>query len=407
MKKQLIALAVGAAFCGLAQADGGVTLSGSLDVGVMSASKARNPQPGNPTNTGSVVAIQDGAITPSTYTISGFDTISPELKATFNLTGGFNVGTGHNNSPGLPVNQGQLFGEQAYAGLEGGWGSAKVGLQLDPAFIAAISTEPRGMPLSFSSADFWILFTAFNGPTGTGLPSQPTGQALQGGIFDANSVSYSWAGNGLSIGALYGFGGVAGSMQASSQYSIGASYTNSGITGSAGYVVDKANIGQGTAVYYTGDASKIWFAGLGYAFGAFAVRAQYQDFQAAFCATGTCGTAGANVKDWGIGVDWKSGANTLNLAFYDAKDDGAENLVGGVFIPNGGKTTEVALLDSYALSKRTSVFGQIASVKVDSQTASSGPGSSGALGGIYTPVGLTAVTGATTTFLEVGMILNF
>jgi len=421
MKKQLVALAVGAAFCGLAQADGGsVTISGILDIGPMYANKAPNPLPGNPTNTGHVFALQDGALEPSIYSLAGSDQISNDLKAGFTLTGGFNVGTGHNNSPGLPVNQGQLFGEEAKATLTGSWGQFGVGLQLDPAFVAAIGTEPRGMTLSFSNADYWIIATAFNGPTGIGgaLAGQPTGQALQGGIFDANSLSYSISANGFTVGLLYGIGGVAGATSASSQYSIGASYAAEGaakgLLVSAGYVASKANTGvQGTGTYYDGDSSKIWFVGAGYAWGAFAVRAQYNQFQSQFCSTGVgfCGTAGSNIKSAGIGGDWTSGANKVNLSFYDAKDDGEGLGSGGVVtVPGGAKTIAYALLDQYSLSKRTILFGQIAGVKVDSQTlgaGGSGPGLSGAIGGIYTPVGLTAVSGETTVFFQLGMELHF
>ncbi|HYB51039.1 MAG TPA: hypothetical protein VED47_08050, partial [Burkholderiaceae bacterium] len=252
------------------------------------------------------------------------------------------------------------------------------------------------------------------------------GQALQGGIFDANSLSYSISTSGFTVGLLYGLGGVAGATSASSQYSVGASYAAEGaakgLLVSAGYVVSKANTGvQGTGTYYDGDSSKIWFIGAGYAWGPFAVRAQYSQFQSAFCSTTTvvagalsgafCGTAGSNIKSAGIGGDWTSGANKVNLSFYDAKDDGqGSGAAGVVLVPNGAKTIAYALLDEYSLSKRTILFGQIAGVKVDSQTfgpGGSGPGLSGAIGGVYTPVGLTAVSGETTVFLQLGMQLHF
>jgi len=388
MKKQLIAVAVCGAFCGLAQAEGGVTVYGILDASIMTASKAPAPTATNPANTGSVIAFQDAAILPSIFGFSGKEDLGGGLKAGFTLEEGINVGTGQVNSSNGVLTNSPMFGREAKLTLGGDWGTFGAGLQVDPALVAAIATEPRGMTDSFSMLEHWIVATIGAGPT-----------ILSGGIFDADSISYTYSGNGLTLGLLYGFGGVAGSTEAHSQESIGASYTNSGFTVSAGWAEGHA-ASTTTTPTYTGVSDEITFIGLGYATGPFAVRVQYGTFKNNYDLTGTDHN---DVKDIGIGADWKAGANTLNLAFYDAKDSGA----GSVAVPNGGKTTEIALLDTYSLSKRTSVFGQIASVKVDQQTASSGPGESGALGGVYTPVGVLAVSGATTTFINIGIQHTF
>jgi predicted porin len=385
MKKQLLAVAVCGAFCGLAQADGpSVTVSGIIDVGVMEQSKAPNPTAANPANTGSVLGFVDGQILPSIYALRGSEDLGGGLKAGFTLEGGFHSGNGGFNS-----SNGGLFGREAKMTLGGDWGTFGAGLQVDPALVAAIATEPRGMTDSLSNLGLWIITTVGN----TNVP-------LQGGIFDANSISYTYSGNGLWVGVLYGFGGVAGSTAANSQTSLGASYTNSGITVSAGWVQDKANVGQGTATYYTGNNSVIDFVGVGYAMGPFAGRLQYNEFKFNYCAAAPCGTAGDDVKSIGLGLDWKAGANTLNLAYYRAKDDGA-NL--------GGKTTEIALLDTYALSKRTSVYGQIGSLKADAivgGASPSGPGASIFLNGVvYTPAA--ANPGNTSTLFGVGMQHSF
>jgi len=383
MKKQLIALAVCGAFCGLAQADGaGVTVYGIIDVGVVSQSKAPIAATStSPATTGSVLSFQDAQMNPSIYGLKGSEDLGGGLKVGFDLEGGFHSGNGGPNS-----SNGNLFGRQANMTLGGDWGTFTAGLQLDPALVAAIATEPRGMTDSLSSLGLWIIATVGNTPVD-----------LQGGIFDANSISYTYAGNGLFVGVLYGFGGVAGSTAANSQTSIGASYTNSGFTVSAGWVQDKANVGQNTPTYYTGDSSEIDFIGVGYAAGPFGARAQWEEYKFNYCLAAPCGTAGDDVKDWGIGLDWKAGANTVNLAYYRATDDGA-NL--------GGNTTEIALMDLYSLSKRTSVYAQIASLKATSITATSGPGASIYLNGVvYTPAA--ASPGNTSTIIGVGMQHEF
>jgi len=395
MKKQLIAVAVCTALCGIAQAEGGVTVYGIIDAGVMEQSKAPIPAAGsNPATTGSVLGFVDGQILPSIYGLKGSEDLGGGLKAGFTLEGGFHSGNGGFNST-----NGGIFGREAKMTLGGDWGTFGAGLQLDPALIASIATEPRGLTDSLSNLGLWIIATVGNGVK---PGAAETGIDLQGGIFDANSISYTYSANGLWVGLLYGFGGVAGSTAANSQTSLGASYTNSGFTVSAGWVQDKANAGQNTPAYYTGDNSQIDFIGAGYAMGPFAGRLQYAEFKFGYVpgSAATPGTASDDVKSIGLGFDWKAGANTLNLAYYRAKDDGM-NL--------GGKTTEIALLDTYALSKRTSVYGQIGSLKADAivgGTSPSGPGASVFLNGVvYTPAA--ANPGNTSTIIGVGMQHEF
>jgi len=394
MKKSLVALAVLGAFSGVALAEGGgVTVYGIIDVGIVSQNNAPTGTASctgtgitlvcTP-NTGHVTAFQDAQILPSIYGLKGSEDLGGGLKAGFDLEGGFKSANGNYNS-----SNGGLFGRQAVLTLGGDWGTVGGGLQLDPAFVAAIATEPRGMTDSLSSLAFWILSTLGNNTV------------LTGGIFDTNSVSYTYAGSGLYLGLLYSFGGVAGSTTANSEYSIGGSYTNSGFTVSAGYVEDKANV---PAQNYTGASSKDDFVGVGYAFGPYAVRVQYAEFKFNYSPGPVdSGTAASDVKDIGVGFDWKSGANTVNFSYYRFKDDGSSPPAG---VDVGGKTTELALLDTYNLSKRTAVYGQVARLKADSLTASSGPGASTfANGGIYLPANV--VPGDSSTIIGIGMQHEF
>jgi len=401
MKKQLIALAVGGAFCGLAQADG-VTVYGTVDVGIMTASKACTNAACTTTSpngvavstnrgtstTGSVTSFSDSQVAPSIYGLKGGEDLGGGLKVGFDLEGGFNTANGQHNNQGTNT---QIFGRQANLTLGGSWGTVTGGMQFDPAFVAAIATEPRGMADALSSLDLWAV--ALLG-TQSPLP-------LSGGIFDQNSISYTYEGNGLYVGLLYGFGGIAGCTSCASEESVGATWTGSGFTVAAGWT--KGNSPQvSVAGSYSGTGTEIYHVGAGYATGPFAVRVQWLDLKSIYGnAAPGFSSPGSDMKDISVGFDWKAGANTLNLAYYNVKDDG------GLTAATSGKTTEIALMDSYALSKRTSVYGQIASVKVDSFTGTSGPGLSGAIGGVYTPVGVTAVAGATTTYFGLGMQHTF
>jgi len=401
MKKQLIALAVCGAFCGLAQAEGGsVTVYGIVDAGLMTQSKTTGAASGTGSSTtyanaGSATGFVDAQMLPSIYGFKGTEDLGGGLKAGFVLEGGFDTGNGLHNSPG--IYQTQVFGREAKLTLGADWGTVGLGLQVDPAFIANLGTEARGDTDSLSSLEHWIIATAQNGG---GLGG--TSGSLQGGIFDANSISYTYAGNGLYVGLLYGFGGVAGSFSANSQISLGASYSISGFTVGAGYVEDKANVAAtATTPAYTGKNSEIWHIGAGYEFGPFAARLQYSEFKFDYS---TAGVIGDDIKNIGLGVDWKAGANKLNVAFYRAKDDGSAVLGELSGFPTGGKTTEWAIADFYSLSKRTTLYAQLAGVKADQNA-----GDSAALGGIYTVPsgGLFALAGATTTYFGLGVQHEF
>jgi predicted porin len=412
MKKQLIALSVCGAFCGLAHADGSsVTVYGIIDAGIMTQSHAGNVivpgasgapptiQPGD-----RATGFVDGQMAPSIYGIKGSEDLGGGLKASFDLEGGFNSGNGVHNSQD---NNNQIFGRQAWVALGADWGTVTAGLQVDPAFIAAIATDPRAMTDSLSSLGFWINATLNNGGGAS------NGQGLQGGIFDNNAVSYTYEGNGLYVGALYGIGGVAGASSNNAQYSIGASYTVQGFVVAAGYVEDKAASPNLPAVY-TGPNSKIAHGGLGYSVGPWAVRAQYADFKygytdALFATIGN--TPRDDVKVYGIGGDWKSGANTVNLSFYDAKDNGGGvNALGFQTVgtisgyPTGESSKEIALMDTYSLSKRTSVYAQVADVKVD-QRAGDSAGFSSAY--MTAAGGLMNSANTTTTFFGFGIQHSF
>lgn len=377
LKKTLCSLAVLGAFAaGSAQAQTSVTLYGIIDAGFMS----QNNSGGTP-SAGRATAFVDGQILPSIYGFKGTEDLGGGLKAGFNLEGGFNAGNGTHNSPG--VYQTQMFGREAKVTLEGDWGTIGAGMQVDPGIVAAIATEPRGMTDSFSMLEFWIMSTLENNIAGGG--------SLQGGIFDQNALTYTYAKNGLYVGLEYGFGGVAGNTSANSTESIGVSYNYAGFVVSGSYAKD-----QNSNPLVGGTSSQIQVFGAGYDFGNVAVRGQYGEYKSAYINGSS--TTGTDIKSWGVGVDWKTSVqNKVNLSYYDAKDD-------GVAPTAGGKTTEIALLDIYALSKHTQLYAQYANVKADLNA-----GVSAALGGIYvTPAGgLTATAGQTTNFFGVGIQHEF
>jgi predicted porin len=371
LKKTLCSALVLGAFASVAHAQSSVTVYGIIDASVISQSSSGNP------NAGRTTAFVDGPLLPSIYGFKGTEDLGGGLTAGFNLEGGFNSGNGTHMSPG--VYQTQLFGREAKVTLGGDWGTFGAGLQVDPGIIAAISTEPRGMPDALSMAEYWILATVGNNTAGGG--------ALQGGIFDQNAVTYSYAKNGLYLGLEYGFGGVAGSTSNNSTESIGVSYSRAGFIGSASYSKDTGLTGN--------DSSLIDAFGLGYDWGMVAVRGQFSEFKFNYAANGV---PASDVKAWGIGADWKTSiANRINFAYYDAKDNGSSPFA-------GGSTTELCITDILAFSKHTQVFAQIAQVKADANA-----GASSVIGGLgvgaYSPAG--ATVGVSTNYIGFGVMHSF
>ena len=350
-----------------------VTMYGIIDAGVMSQSKT------GPTGAGgSVLSFVDGSNRPSIYGFRGTEDLGGGMSAGFKLEGGFNSGNGMHNSPG--VYQNQIFGREAKVTLTSSWGTVGMGLQLDPAAVAAIATEPRGATYSFSHTDYLIMTTLGNNTAGGG--------ALSGGIFDQNSVMYSYSQNGLYIGLEHGFGEVAGNNKANTSNALGAYYRTGPWMVSVSYVIN-----QNINPVVGGKSSQVGIAGMSYVFGDCVMRAQYGEFKSAIGEEFVTGVASASdIHSLGLGLDWNTNkSNTVNFAYYNAKDEGAGF---------GGKTKEYSLMDTYSFSKRTKIYAQAVEVKADANA-----GLSAAIGGAsyVASGGLTASAGTSTLYLGVGI----
>ena len=383
MKKSLLALSICTMLSATAYADTTVTLWGSLDAGIMSSN---SPHGGAAGASGSTTSMVEGAISPSEWGIKASEDLGGGLSATASLTGGLNIGNGTIDNPG----GGGLFGREANVSIgSADWGRIKAGLQYDPAVLASIATEPRGFTDGGSNASYWIMATLGNGATAATFP---------GGIFDQNSLSYTYSGNGLYLGVLYAFGGAEGNSSPNSGQSVGITYTNSGVTVSGSYATYKCTGGNpfngGCVAGQT--SSTIDGVGLAWTGGDFAVRGQYMEFKYAYDATGT---AAHDVKSAGIGGDWTQGANTVNLSFYNAKDNGAMY---------GGTTTEVALTDYYKFSKSTKLWAAIINANAGTNAGDSAQ-ISGILGAgvAYSNSFADGTAGGKSTIFGVGLIKSF
>lgn len=114
MKKTLVALAIAGAFAGVAHAQSSVTLYGIISEGLVVDDYDRG---GVSTRTGIDSGVRNG----SRLGFRGLEDLGGGLQARFQIENGFNVDSGTLGQGG------RIFGRQAYAGLQGGFGLVALG----------------------------------------------------------------------------------------------------------------------------------------------------------------------------------------------------------------------------------------------------------------------------------------
>jgi len=225
---------------------------------------------------------------------------------------------------------GGLFGREAYVGLKGRFGTVKLGLQLDPAFISMVETDPQDAKESFSGLQTWI--------NGSAVQNNPNTTTVN--IFDANAVSYNYAAAGFSGTVLYSIGSIAGSNSANSLVSGSLSYTVGPLFLAAGAFKNHGAVaGQ--------DGPSEWNVGGTYKLGDAKLKANYVDMKSNV-------TGGHDFQTYAIGGDYSFSLLTLNAGYYDNKDK-----------TGNGKMTMFTLGGEYPLSKRTMIYLQLVAAKED------------------------------------------
>ncbi|NMM02597.1 porin [Paraburkholderia sp. RP-4-7] len=204
MKKQVIALAVSAAFAAPVFAQNTVTLYGLIDEGFDYTNSVGGK---------SLSELQSGYAQGSRWGLKGTEDLGGGLKAVFQLENGFNVNNGKLGQGGL------MFGRQAYVGLSNDtYGTVTVGRQYD------------------SLVDYLAQTTA-NGNWAGYLFSHPYDNDNTDNSFRVNNTvkyaSPSFA--GFQAGGTYSFSNDT-NFANNRQYSIGGQYANGGLLVAAAYL---------------------------------------------------------------------------------------------------------------------------------------------------------------------------
>ncbi|MFK4446572.1 putative porin [Caballeronia udeis] len=200
-------------------AQSNVTLYGIVDAGLGYTSGQRVAQStgaaGKPvvyTNASSY-AFASGTWSGDRWGLKGNEDLGGGLAAIFQLENGFNIGTGQ-------LGQGSReFGRQAWMGLSSTkYGKVTLGRQYDPI------------------VDFVGSLSAGNFLTGMGAHPGDLDN-IDNQSRENNSIKYtSPSFSGLQFGALYGFGGQAGSIKNQSTWSLGGQYANGPFSIGAAYM---------------------------------------------------------------------------------------------------------------------------------------------------------------------------
>lgn len=316
MKKTWIALAVAGAFVGAVQAQSSVTLYGIVDVNVQMV----DPKPGG---TKSTVGVNSGHQSGSRWGMRGSEDLGGGLSAIFTLEGGYSPDTGTLGQGG------RLFGRQAWAGLQGGFGQVVLG---------------RVSTLSSGTGSFDMF--GFTDPFLTGFGGANLIFSSANALRTDNSIL--WRSNkmgGFQVGAMHSF-------------NIGASEVpdrknNTYMTGLA------ASFGAGPfmgAVTYdvinnpaanASDQKHLQVGGT-FDFGVAKLHAGYAQEKDIFTANSVGITNGSDADAWMAGVSAKLGAGTLMFSWQNYDND----QLGGV----ERDLRRAGIAYSHPLSRRTNMY---------------------------------------------------
>ena len=307
MKKSLIALAVLAA-SGAAMAQSSVTLYGVLDTG-LTYSKGEESVYGM-THVGGNVNSRLG--------FRGVEDLGNGLKATFNLEAGMGVDDGTDYF----TDNGMAFRRTSTVGLEGGFGSVRLGRMLTSSYLAVSRYDAFGD-------------TGIGASLAWNIPQ--TGYAPR----TENAISYTSPNfSGFKIGAEYGFGEQQKARD-SRYFGMGATYDNGPLSLGLGY--DRLNSNTMDGLLAASDLKTVHLGGA-YNFGVAKLLAFYKQSKV---------SNAPKFKTFGLGVSAPVGAAGEVRASYNNYKISDDN----------GKANQLSLGYVHNLSKRTALYGTYAYIK--------------------------------------------
>ena len=345
MKKSLVALAIFGAFAGVAQAQSAVVIYGSFDGGVRQIDNV-DALGNNKTSVSST-----GTYNSNRLGFKGTEDLGNGMNAHFNLESGFNTGTGTSDSIGASNSTARLFNRTASVGLGGAFGSLDFGRQYSISFRTIGAYDP------FNYKYTGIIPLAGAAAGGTSLVGAGTTASNFGGTRFDNDIQYTGTFGAITARAEYAPGEVAGSAKSRSAAAVGLSFAQGPFSAGAAYTEKKVSPAF-TATGANFD-DKSWTIGGAYKVAAFRVSAGYNNEKI----KGAFNTGVAAVGNASQRISWLGGsylvapAIEVTAAWYHTRLDTPAATT--AFLSTKG-TKDLAIVGvTYALSKRTSVYGDI------------------------------------------------
>lgn len=342
MKKTLIALAVMSAAAGVAHAQSNVTIYGVVDTGLVK-------------ETGSDVRM--GGNVDSRIGFRGVEDLGSGLKATFELERRFNLNDGTQaNSVVMEtdgrewekddlVNRAHWNYSDAISGKSADWiGAANVGLKSD-AWGAVRLGRVNNL-----SVETYRMVDPFN-QYGVGASLAKSNILRSEQV--SNTIRYdspSWSGFGF--GLSYTLGQNTKNINDAELKAIGNDGFAVNLKYDNGPLLLLANYDR---VADSND-SYVWNVGGAYSFSGFKVSLGYQDSRFKVLEADNVETGMSfKEKTWIVGLQYKTGPHTVNASFNHGK-------VSGILLDNNNsaKAKKYALGYTYDMSKRTSVYANVA-----------------------------------------------
>ena len=296
-----------------------VQIYGIVDAGVEYVNGVNSGAAGSPT--GSVMRVQSGNESSSRIGFRGREDLGGGLAAVFTLENGFSADTG------AAGQSNRLFGRQAYVGLAGHFGEIELGRQTTVIYDYGVVFDP------ISAARF-----------STGI--------MDAAYFSRadNAIKYVGSFGALNVASQYSFGYDSTITNGSEVPGAPAVGREMGVT--TNYTIGRAQLGaaydrqNGTSVATEDNNIQRTVVGANIDFKLVVLSTAYER---QLVTTGP--TSLANKFYW-VDLQYTGGAVTLTPAIYIFDPSGSHN-----------KSTMLTVLGSYALSKRTDLYSQLALMK--------------------------------------------
>jgi predicted porin len=346
----------------VARAQSSVTLYGVIDAAIDISNQ------GN----GTLVRQNSGAMQGSRWGFIGKEDLGGGYAAIFTLENGFNANTGTAGQGGL------LFGRQAFVGFSGPQGTLTFGRQYSPEFWAFTYNDAFLGGLQGGLSDFYR--TLPNGTERNMMNAYATSARVNNSVVYKSPNLY-----GFTLTAMYGFGGVAGSLKDGQTVSGWLNYTLGPFAFNGAYLRTVTADGSGDLI--------AWSTGGTYTIGPAQIFLAYSKDTDTSANTPTVYAPKVQFSLLNVGLRYQITPALTGLA----------QVVHVVNTSDGLTASQNAYIEAigvvYSLSKRTALFASYGQV----QNKNAGVYS---LGGAVTLGGVTA-PGATGRTIQLGMRTAF